>query len=279
MLNSETPASTAHAGHHFVGDEKNSVSATNLGDTRGIAFWRHRSTERSADYRLKNKSGDGISEGPEERRIQFIGAVESALWKCFVAWAVVAETRSDVAPFGEQRLVRHAARHIAADGHGAQGAAVITLAAGYNAVARCLSFFKMKLAGECYCLVCVVLSGKFNGCFGGFGTAGGKVHATAMVKIGRRESQKATGKSCGGRRMKLGGMRQGQQRSLFGHRAADFFNAMTNGDDGGLASSIEKRAAIRGKDETTFPANGNGKRFVEVAREKGVIIRHGMPGE
>ncbi len=61
--------------------------------------------------------------------LKIVGANQLALGKSFFERAVVTETGSDVAPFREERFIGRAAGDIAADGHRAEGAAVIALAA------------------------------------------------------------------------------------------------------------------------------------------------------
>src|SRR5260370_30981068 len=81
---------------------------------------------------------------------EFIGASDFTLRKSFVERTVVAKTRSNVPPFGDQRLVRRAARDISTDRHRAKSAAVIALAARGNPVAVLLAAFNMKMARESY---------------------------------------------------------------------------------------------------------------------------------
>jgi len=71
--------------------------------------------------------------------LKVVGANQLALGKSVFERAVVAETRSDVSPFRDERFVGRAARDVATDGHRAESAAVIALAAGENAVAILLA--------------------------------------------------------------------------------------------------------------------------------------------
>src|SRR5260370_30403355 len=82
--------------------------------------------------------------------LKIVGAREFALRKSFFERAVVAETGSDVSPFRDKRFVGRAAGDIAANGHRAESAAVIALAAGKNAVTIFFAGFEVKLAREFY---------------------------------------------------------------------------------------------------------------------------------
>src|SRR5467141_5151117 len=99
---------------------------------------------------------------------EVIRAGDPALGKFLVERAVVAETGGYVSPFGEERLIRRAASDVAADGHGAEGAAVVALAAGDNAKPCRLTALKMKLPGQ------------LDGGFRGFRAAGSKIDAATV---------------------------------------------------------------------------------------------------
>lgn len=155
MPDSKGFAGAADAGHDFVGDEKEAASTADFGYASGVAFGGNGGAERCADNRFEDESGGGSGIVGGEKRFQIIGASDVALRKCFFEGTVIAETRSDVAPFGKQRLIGRAAGDIAADGHRAERAAVIALATGEDTVTSGLTFFEMELAGE--------LDGRFHG--------------------------------------------------------------------------------------------------------------------
>jgi len=90
-----------------------------------------------------------------------------------------------VPPLGDHGRIGCAAADVAADGHGAEGAAVVALLAGNDAVTRGLFGFEKILARE------------LEGGFGGFGAAGGEVDAAAVLKIGRGDAEDAGGKFFG----------------------------------------------------------------------------------
>ena len=129
VLNRERLSSAAHAGHDFIGDEKDAVFAADFSDARGVSLGGCGGAESGADDRFENKGADGIGISSEENGVEIVGAGDFALRKSFFERAVVAETRSDVAPFREEWFVRRAAREIAADGHRPKRAAVIALSA------------------------------------------------------------------------------------------------------------------------------------------------------
>src|ERR1700686_5248401 len=199
--------------------------------------------------------------------LKIVGANQLALGKSFFERAVIAETRSDVSPFRDERFVGRAASDVAADGHRAESAAVIALAAGENAVAILLAAFEVKLAREFY-----------RG-FGGFGAAGSEIDAAAVTEIRWSQSEQAGGGFFRRRGMKLRSVREGDLRRLLGHGAADFGDSVTDADDGGLAGSVEKAVTVGRDDPATLPTNGNGIVFFEIAGEKPAARRHETPGK
>jgi hypothetical protein len=62
----------------------------------------------------------------------------------------------------------------------------------------------------------------------------------------------------------------GELSGLLRHRAADFGNAVANGDGSDSAGSIEKALASRSEDKTSFAANGLRIRLQEISRKNGV---------
>src|SRR5258708_17987683 len=111
--------------------------------------------------------------------IEVVSTGDRAVWKFFVERAVVAETRGDVSPFGEERLIGSAASDVATDGHGAEGASVVALAARDDAIAIWLTAFEMKLSGQ------------LEGSFRGFRAAGSEIEAAAGAKIRPSEGEEA----------------------------------------------------------------------------------------
>src|SRR5579864_4661524 len=111
--------------------------------------------------------------------IEIIRAGYTAVWKILIERAVVAEAGGDVSPFGEERLIGRAAGDVAADGHGAEGASVITLTSRNDAIAQGLPAFEMKLPGE------------LDGGFRGLRTAGSEIDAAARAKIRRGQCEEA----------------------------------------------------------------------------------------
>ena len=178
MLDSEWISGAAHAGHDFVGDEKNSAIATNFRDALYVTFRRSGAAERCSDDGFEDERGDGCGIVCGEERFEIVGAGDVAGWKCFVEGTVVAETGRDVAPLGKERLKGSAAGDVTADGHGAESAAMVALTARDDTEFFWRAGFEMELAG------------KFNGSFGGFGTAGSEVDATSC-KIWRSKGEKA----------------------------------------------------------------------------------------
>jgi hypothetical protein len=196
---------------------------------------------------------------------EIIGAREFALRERFFERAVVAETRCNVSPLREERFVGCAARDISADGHRAESAAVIALAAGKNAVTILLAAFEVKLARE------------FYGGFGGFRATGSEVNAAAITEIRRSHREQAFGEFFRRSGVKLRSVRESDLRRLLGHGAADFGDTVTDTDYGSLARCVEESAAIGSDDPATFSARGNRKGLLEIAGEKSAARRHEMP--
>ena len=255
-----------HAGHDFVGDQQNFIFAADFRDARDVAVAGHSGSQRGADDRLKNKCGGGMAGWAVEKFFKIVGAREAVSLISQIRGAVIRETRSDVAPFGEQRLIGSAARDVAADGHRAKRAAVVTLAARNHAVTLRLVGFQMELARQ------------LDGGFGGFRAAGGEVNTAAILEIWRRKLQKTGGKFFRGRGMELRSMRECELRGLLGHGAADFGDAVADVDDRGLACGIQKTAAIGRNNPAAFAAHGDGIILAEISRENAGVIRHGGSG-
>lgn len=166
-----------------------------------------------------------------------------------------------MSPLGQQRRVRGAAGHIAADGHRAKRSAMITLAAREDAEASGLAAFEVKLARE------------LDGGFRGFRAAGSEIDA-AILEIGRREREEACGEFLRRGRMELRSMGKGELRGLLGHGAADFRDAVADVNDGGLAGGVQEPAAVGGEKPGAFAANSDGKGFAKIARKKRRVWWH-----
>ena len=65
-------------------------------------------------------------------------------------------------------------------------------------------------------------------------------------------------------------MSVGELSSLFGHRLANLWDAVTNGDDCSSAGGIEIALASCGEDKTSFAAYGLRVRLQEISRKDGV---------
>lgn len=262
MLDSEWFSSTTHAGHDFVGDEENSMTAADFRDAFCIAVGRNGCSECCADHRFENEGGDGFGVVCREKGFEVFGAGEFAAGKSLVEGTVIAEAGCDVAPLLEEWLIRSSARDIAADGHGTECAAVIALAARDDAEFFWRGGFEMELAGE------------FDGGFGGFRAAGGEVDA-AVGEICRGESEEAGGEFFGRSGVELRRVGECDLRGLGSHGVGDGLDAMTDADDCGLARSIEVALAIRRDDPGAFASDGSGERFFEVAGEERRVCGHG----
>ena len=178
MLDRERFAGAAHAGHDFVGDEKNSSIAADFCDAFCVAVRRGGCTECGSDDGFEDKGRNGGCVVCGEERFEVVGAGEFAVWECFAKGTAIAKTGCDVAPLWQERLIRGAASEVAADGHGSEGAAMVALAARNHPEFLQGAGFEMTWAG------------KFDGGLGSFGATGGEVD-TAVGEIWRREGEEA----------------------------------------------------------------------------------------
>ncbi len=203
MLDGERFSGAAHAAHDFIGDQKNAVASADFGNSRGVAVGRSGGAESRADYWFENEGGDvRIRRGGLQQGFEVVRAGEIALRKFQIEWAVVAEARRDVSPFGEERLIRGSAANIAAYRHRAKRASVIALAARDNTESASLAVLEP------------ILARKFDRRFGRFGATRREINAPSVVKIGRSQREQALGKSFGGRGMKLRRVRKCDLRGL-----------------------------------------------------------------
>ena len=62
---------------------------------------------------------------------------------------------------------------------------------------------------------------------------------------------------------------------LLGHGSANFGDAVTDADNGGLPAGIEKTAAILIDKPAAFTANGDRIRFAKISRKERGVGRHG----
>ncbi len=186
VFDGEGSASPSHAGHDFVGDQQDVMTPADLGNPPHVTLRRNSRAQIRAHHRLENKSGHAFGILPEQG-FQFIGTGKITLREIQTQRTAPAKTGSDMPPLGKQRQIRCAARHVPAQRHRAQGAAVITLPAGDHAEPFGLSAFQMKLTGH------------LDSSFVGFRSAGGEPDASADAQARGRKIEQPPRKSlCGG---------------------------------------------------------------------------------
>src|SRR2546430_9668609 len=176
MLHRKCFSSAAHAGHDFVGDEKNPALAADFCDAFYITVGRSCGTECRTNDRFENKCGDSRSVIGRKKRFEILGAGKFAIGEGFAERTVTAETGRDVAPVRKKWLIGRSASDVAADSHGAESAAVITLAARNDAELLWGSGFERELARG------------LDGGVGSFGTSGGRYIAAGAVS-GRSDAR------------------------------------------------------------------------------------------
>src|SRR6516165_5249355 len=150
-----------------------------------------------------------------------------------------------MAPLRHHWRIRGAARNIAADRHGPERAAVIALLPRNNAVAGRL--FPLK----------EILPREFDRGFGGFGASGGKVNASAILKIAWRESEDTRRELLRWLRMELRRVHKRDLTGLGSHRPADFLNAVSDADDSRLAGSVQIPAAAGIENPAAFASHSD----------------------
>ena len=121
------------------------------------------------------------------------------------------------------------------------------------------------------------LASELDGCFRGFRATGGEIDA-AVFEIGWGKSEKTSGEFFGSRIAELRSVGEGELRSLISHSTSNFGDAVPNVDHSGLAGSVEEFAAVRGEHPRALSADGEGKLFAKIAREKGGIVLHAYSG-
>ncbi len=226
VLAGERLSRAAYTAHDFIGDEQDAVLAADFGNARSVAVDGGGSTERGADDRFEDKGSDSGGIVGAEENVEIVSAGEIAFGINFAERAVVAETRCDVAPLRNHRRIRSAAANVAADGHGTQRAAVITLLAGNDAVTGALLAFEK------------ILPRQFDGCFRGFGAPGGEVDAAAIVEIAWSDGEHAGGQFFCRFGVELGGVGERDAAGLLGHGAPNFRDTVADADYGSLAGGV-----------------------------------------
>src|SRR5260370_29304965 len=145
VVNREWLAGASHAGHHFVGDQEDVMPAADLGDALDVAFGWRRSAQSRTHKRLKDECRDRSRGIVLKKCLQLVSARQVAPGELEIQRTMKAKTRVDVSPFGQQPLVGRAASHVAAEGHGAESAAVIALPPRNNTKPTTLSALNAKL--------------------------------------------------------------------------------------------------------------------------------------
>src|SRR5271155_2979407 len=97
-----------------------------------------------------------------------------------------------------------------------------------------------------------VLTREFDGSFGGLRSAGGEVDAAVAPHPVRRERENTLSELFDDADVELRRVDVSQPRSLLGHRARYFFNAVADRDHCSPARSIQIAAAFRRVDETAL---------------------------
>ena len=141
VLDGEGFSCAAHAAHDFVGDQENAAVAADCGDALGVAVRRYGGAESCANYGLEDESSHSCGVVRAKEIFEIVCAGDRAVRKTLIERTVIAKAGGDVSPFGEHGLIGSAAGDVAADGHGAESAAVVALTARDDAIARRLPAF------------------------------------------------------------------------------------------------------------------------------------------
>jgi hypothetical protein len=149
VLHREWPAGPPYAAHDLVGDQQHVMVAADIGETLHVAIGRNSGAQRGAHNRLKDKCGHGVRLAAiSEERLQLFRAGQAAFGIRELERAMTTETRSNVSPLRQQRLVRRTADQVPAYRHGAERAAMVALAPADHAKSLRLSVLEKKLARQ-----------------------------------------------------------------------------------------------------------------------------------
>src|SRR5690348_12090619 len=130
VIDGKVLSCAAHAGHDFVGDQKNAVAAADFGDAREIFGRRRDSAESGAGNGFDKKGGDVFGAKLADFFVEFVGARNAAGGIFEVQRAAVTVAGRDVMRFGQKRRERRAAFYVAGKRESAERSAVIALRAG-----------------------------------------------------------------------------------------------------------------------------------------------------
>src|SRR5215469_858993 len=166
--NGEVAAGATHPSHHFISNEKHTVTPADFGDFLQIAGRRRDSAQSCAADGLEDEGG-GLVIGGEDGLLELGRVLQPAVAAAVgaVELAPVAARHADVSEFLDHRQIDFAALAVAGDGERTQGRTVIALLATQDLVAPGLADFNLVLAGE-------LESG-----LDGFRSAGGEVDGTS----------------------------------------------------------------------------------------------------
>src|SRR5580704_15539964 len=128
MVDGKIPPGAAHAGHHFIGDQKNSMAAANLRHTLQISGRRYNRTQgRSADW-FDNESGNFALCGLDrllQLRCVLLTATTAAIGA--VKRTAIAVRKSHVSEFLHHRTIDLTPSLVSGNRQSPQGRPVITL--------------------------------------------------------------------------------------------------------------------------------------------------------
>src|SRR6185437_11275415 len=115
VIHSEILAGTAHAGHDFVGYEKNAVTAADFRYAQKVFRRRSHGTQSCAGNGFDEKSGDVFGAEFANFFVEFVGAGNTAGGIVQVQRAAIAIARRDVVRFGQERREGSAAFDVAGE--------------------------------------------------------------------------------------------------------------------------------------------------------------------
>ena len=131
MVDGKGLARSAHATHHFVGNQENLVAPAYFRDPLDITVGWRDSAERGSHHRLKNEGSDILRSLALEQTVEFIGAIDIAGWVFETKRAAVAIARAQCVPIpatlgqkarGDERCPKPRGRR--ATRHGSSGNAI-----------------------------------------------------------------------------------------------------------------------------------------------------------
>jgi hypothetical protein len=243
----------AHAAHHLVEDQQDTVAIADFADARKVAGRRRHGAGRGADNCLGDEAGDILRAEPEDLRLELVGHPPRIrlLGFCGILEAI-GEAGGDLRDVDQQRPVRLTPPRVAARGEGAERVAVVALPSRDEEAARRLAFLEEILAAH--------LQRRFHR----LRAAGHKIDP---VHAGRRVADQKIGELFGNRGREERRVRIGEAGRLVLKGRDDGRMPVTEARHGSTAGGIDVAAALVVEEMDAGAADRDRRRDPRVAGE------------